>query len=62
MKIKKTIFILACILNVLIGKAEIFSTLSIVELSFYADTVVEATFLKKEEEDYIFLIENTNQK
>jgi len=62
MKANKTIFILACILNVIIGKAEIFPTLSIVELSFYADTVIEARFLKKENEDFIFLIEKSNQK
>ena len=44
-----------------IGKAEEYPAFSIVKLSIYADTVVEARFLKKVNEDYLFLIGKFNQ-
>jgi len=61
MKVNKSILILICLFCVFIGKTEIFPTFSIVELSFRADTVVEARFLKKENEDFLFLISKFNQ-
>jgi len=61
MKGNKSILVLIYFICSFIVKAEEYPTFSIVELSFYADTVVEARFLKKVNEDYLFLIGKFNQ-
>lgn len=48
MKVNKSLLILICLLSVFTGKTEIYPTFSIFELSFRADAVMEARFLKKE--------------